>query len=541
MTAAEVLFTGGSILTMDAAAPRVAAVAVANGRIAARGAIADCEAVAGPGTKRVDLGRRALLPGFVDGHGHLAKLAEALESADLSAPPVGTVTDIASLIEVLRTFIRERAMPAGQWVTGRGYDNAFLAESRHPTREDLDRVSTQHPIYLSHVSGHLGAANSLALELVGLSASTPNPPGGVIRCRPDGEPDGVVEENGMGPFNAAIPPASEERRRRNLAQAQRIYAASGITTAQEGAMFPAEQALLERAAEAGELLLDVAGYAFWAQAPAMLEGKDRIAYHGRFRTAGMKLMLDGSPQGKTAWLTKPYHVIPDGQPSDYRGYPAMPDERAFELVANAFERGWQVIAHCNGDAAAAQYIAAVRSAAEAHPSTDRRPVMIHAQTVRDDQLEEMVSLDIIPSFFVSHVYYWGDYHRDSVLGPERGARISPLASAERLGLRFNLHNDSPVVPPDIFRLMWCAVTRTTRSGKTLGPEQRVRIERALRAVTIDSAYAHFEEQAKGTIAVGKLADLVVLSADPTGVPAEDLLSIRVEATLKEGALVHGEL
>jgi predicted amidohydrolase YtcJ len=345
----------------------------------------------------------------------------------------------------------------------------------------------------------------------------------------------------MGPFNAAIPPASEERRRRNLAQAQRIYAASGITTAQEGAMFPAEQALLERAAEAGELFLDVAGYAFWAQAPAMLEGKDCIAYHGRFRTAGMKLMLDGSPQGKTAWLTKPYHVIPDGQPSDYRGYPAMPDERAFELVANAFERGWQVIAHCNGDAAAAQYIEAIRRASRSRPASDRRAVMIHAQTVRDDQLEEMVSLDIIPSFFVSHVYYWGDYHRDSVLGPERGARISPLASAERHGLRFNLHNDSPVVPPDIFRLMWCAVTRTTRSGKTLGPEQRVRIERALRAVTIDAAYAHFEEQAKGTIEVGKLADLVVLSADPTAVPAEDLLSIRVEATLKEGALVHGEL
>ena len=541
MSAAELIFHGGPILTMGDGPARVEAVAVAGGRILAVGARDEVMTLRTAATRVVDLRGRTLLPGFVDGHGHLAKVAAALDSADLSAPPVGGVTDMESLIEVLRGFVRERDVPPGQWVTGRGYDPAFLREGRHPTREELDKVSTVHPIYVTHVSGHLGAANSLGLEMAGYSAATPDPVGGVIRRRADGEPDGVVEENAMAGFNAAIPPASGEQRLANLKEAQRTYAAAGITTAQEGAMFPPEQALFERSAEAGELFLDVAGYAFWAQAAAMLEGKERSEYRGRFRTAGMKLMLDGSPQGKTAWLTKPYHMVPEGQPADYRGYAAMPDERANSLVANAFERGWQVIAHCNGDAACAQYIDAVRLSTEGHGEADRRPVMIHAQTVRDDQLVEMAKLGIVPSFFASHVYYWGDYHRDSVLGPERAAGISPLASAERLGLRFNLHNDSPVVPPDILRLVWCAVARETRTGQVLGEEQRIGVERALRAVTIDAAYAHFEEATKGSIEVGKLADLVVLSADPTKVRVGEVLGIRVEATVKEGRVVHGEL
>jgi predicted amidohydrolase YtcJ len=304
-------------------------------------------------------------------------------------------------------------------------------------------------------------------------------------------------------------------------------------------MFPAEQQLLELCARRGDLSIDVAGYAFWAQAPAMLEGRDTAQYSGRFRTAGMKLMLDGSPQGKTAWLTDPYHVAPEGEGPGYRGYPAMPDEQAFRLVAQAFECGWQVISHCNGDASADQFIAGVRRGSAAHRAIDRRPVMIHAQTVREDQLVDMAELGIVPSFFASHVYYWGDYHRDSVLGPERARRISPLASAEALGLRFNVHNDSPVVPPDILRLVWCAAARKTRTGHELGPEQRVSVARGLRAVTIDAAYAHFEEGEKGSIEAGKLADLVLLSRSPLDAPIDEIPEIRVAATFKDGVLVHG--
>lgn len=302
-------------------------------------------------------------------------------------------------------------------------------------------------------------------------------------------------------------------------------------------MFPAEQAMLEAAAEAGRLSLDVVGYAFWAQARAMLSGKTTGEYRGRFKLGGMKLMLDGSPQGKTAWLTKPYEVIPEGQPTDYCGYPAMPDEQAVGLTEAAYRQGWQLIAHCNGDAAGDQYLRAISAATAAHPGHDRRSVMIHAQTVREDQLDRMAGLGVLPSFFASHVYYWGDYHRDSVLGEERARRISPLRSAANRGMRFNLHNDSPVVPPDMMRLVWCAVERRTRSGQLLGPEYALTVEEALRAITIDAAYAYFEEDQKGSIAPGKLADLVILEADPTRVAPADVAGVRVLETIKDGATI----
>ena len=273
----------------------------------------------------------------------------------------------------------------------------------------------------------------------------------------------------------------------------------------------------------------------------MLAGARTGSYEGRYKDGGIQLMLDGSPQGKTAWLAEPYHVIPEGQPADYRGYPSMTAEQVSGMLDAAFANGWQVLAHCNGDAATEQFVECVGAAVAKHGPADRRTVMIHAQTVRDDQLDRMAAIGMVPSFFSSHVYYWGDYHRDSVLGPARAARISPMRSAARRRLRFNIHNDAPVVPPDILRLVWSAVARKTRSGETLGLDQAITVEEALRAVTIDAAWAHFEEDAKGSLAPGKLADLVVLGADPTAVDVDAIPDIPVLATLKEGGVVYGGL
>ncbi len=540
---AERIFLGDSVLTMEPSSPRAEGVAVGGGRILAVGPRNDVLALRGAGTEVTELGERALLPGFIDGHGHIAKVAASFGFANLAGPPVGAVTTMDELVAELRRFATEQGKQPGDWIVGRGYDNAFLAEGRHPTRDDLDRVSREHPIYLQHISGHLSVANSLALEMAGISAETDDPPGGVIRRREGSpEPNGVLEEAAMGPFGAGlIPPPSPEAEAAQLAAAQQLYASFGLTTAQEGAMWPTEQAMLEAAANEGRLTLDIVGYAFWAQARQMLAGKAAGPYAGRFKLGGMKLMLDGSPQGKTAWLTKPYHVIPEGQPADYCGYPAMPDDRAAGLCAMAYREGWQVIAHCNGDAAAAQYLQAIAAAEAGAPGSDRRPVMIHAQTVRDDQLDRMAELGILPSFFASHVYYWGDYHRDSVLGEERARRISPMRSARNRGLRLNLHNDSPVVPPDVMRLVWSAVERRTRTGRELGPEQALSVEEALQAVTIDAAYAHFEEDRKGSISAGKLADLVVLEADPGHAAAQDLAGIRVLETIKDGVTVFARM
>ncbi len=538
---ADRIFLGNSILTMEPSPERAEALALRDGRIVAVGGRSEVLAHRGPRTVMTELGDRALLPGFVDGHGHIAKVAANIGSVNLAAPPVGAVEDIEGLIRALRAELDSQPLSDGEWLIGRGYDPAFLAEARHPTRADLDRVSTEHPVYIGHVSGHLAAANSLALTTAGITSETPDPPGGVIRrIAGSNEPDGVLEESAMGFFTRGLLPSpTPEVEIARLTEAQRIYAASGITTAQEGAMFPPEQALLERAAADGELVLDVVGYAFWAFAEASLSGRTVGGYSGRFKLGGMKLMLDGSPQGKTAWLTQPYHEVPAGRAADYCGYAAMPDEQARQLAELAYRNGWQVIAHCNGDAAADQYLRVLGSLAELDPNRERRPVMIHAQTVREDQLDSMATMCVLPSFFASHIYYWGDYHRDSVLGEERARRISPLRSAMDRGIRFNLHNDSPVVPPDIMRLVWCAVERETRTGATLGPEQRIDVAAALRAVTIDAAYAHFEESSKGSLVPGKLADLVVLEADPTRVAPDDLPRIAVLETIKDGVTIYG--
>jgi len=537
---ADRIFLGGPILTMDAHRPTVEAVAIRDGLILATGSEADVLQHRRPTTIVTGLGDHTLLPGFVDGHGHLSHVAAGLGSVNLSGPPVGAVTDIEGLVAELRRSLKARALPPGGWLLGRGYDPAFLVEGRHPTRGDLDRVSREHPVYITHVSGHLSAANSLALEMAGISAETADPSGGVIRrMAGTSEPDGALEESAMGFFNSGlIPPPTMESAHAQLAEAQRIYAAAGLTTAQEGAMSPGELTNLESAAADGRLFIDVVGYAFWAQARAMLSDRPTGQYSGRFKLGGMKLMLDGSPQGKTAWLTQPYHIAPDGHDADYHGYPAMPDEQAFGLAEMAYTNGWQVIAHCNGDAAADQFLAAIDRAHAAHPGRDPRPVMIHAQTVREDQLDRMVELGMLPSFFASHIYYWGDYHRDSVLGPERASRISPLRSAFARGLRFNLHNDSPVVPPDMLRLVWCAVERRTRSDAVLGGDQAIGVIDALRAITIDAAFAHFEEDRKGSIAPGKLADLVILGADPTRVSPAEIHHIPVVETIKEGVTIH---
>ena len=271
------------------------------------------------------------------------------------------------------------------------------------------------------------------------------------------------------------------------------------------------------------------------QPDQIINGYQYGSYNSGLKIGGVKLSLDGSPQGKTAYLSKPYHVPPHGQDETYRGYPSVSDPTAYELIEKYLSAEIPIIVHANGDAAAQVLIDAVEAA---RPQHDHRTVMIHAQTVREDQLTRMKSLRIIPSYFSAHTFYWGDWHRDSVLGPERGMRISPTASTVARGMPFTVHNDAPIVPPDMIRLLWATTNRVTRSGKILGKEQRISTYNALMAMTYYSAYQNFEEDMKGTLEVGKRADFVVLSEDPLTLPIEDLLGLRVERTYVAGREVY---
>ncbi|MAF29517.1 MAG: amidohydrolase [Croceicoccus sp.] len=528
---ADHLFLGDHIVTLEDGGQSVSAVAVRAGRIAWVGDREKAAHLRGSHTQIHELGAHALLPGFVDAHGHLALTAMTTDTANLASPPVGPVADLAGLQGELRAYMATKEIPPGEWVMGFGYDDSLLKERRHPTRTELDAVSGEHPIVLLHVSGHLMAGNSLALQTAGITSETPDPEGGTIRREADGRtPGGVVEETATYAFRAVLarPPTADQFER-----AVQAFARHGVTTIQDGASSPETVAQLEELDAAGRLKVDVVAYPVGMD-PKAIPADFAFGTRGRLEVPGIKLVLDGSPQGKTAYLSQPYHVPPEGLAADYRGYPILTEPQVQGIVAHWLGRKIPILAHANGDAAAELLIDAVEAAAPGH---DHRTVMIHAQTVREDQLDRMSRLGIIPSFFSTHTFYWGDWHRDSVLGPERAERISPTRSAMHRGMHFTVHNDAPVVPPDMVRLLWATTNRKTRSGRVLGAEQRLTVEEALRAMTVEAAYQSFDEADKGSIAVGKQADLVVLSGNPLETAPAELLELRVEETWSRGERV----
>ena len=482
--------------------------------------------------KHIDFGDQAILPGFIDAHGHASYLAFATQVANLASPPVGGINTIKELQAELRKFIEESNLQPGEWVMGLGYDDSLLSEQRHPTKEDLDAVSNEHPIYLIHVSAHLGAANSLALSLANINTETKDPPGGKIRrYQNSSEPNGVFEETAAYPLQQLAMSAYKDPIG-SVKSAMEIYAKNGITTAQDGASSKETIGLMQAADAQGKINLDIISYPIGQN--GLLKDIDTLSfgsYNGRLKIGGIKLILDGSPQGKTAYLTEPYYKPPHSESDSYKGYPLIPQSEVSKWVKEYADLKIPIMAHANGDAAADMLIEAVK---QANMSSDHRTIMIHAQTVREDQLDQMKELKIIPSYFSTHTFYWGDWHRDSVFGEERAMRISPTKSSLDRNMPFTVHNDAPVVPPDMIRLLWSTTNRKTRSGKVLGEEQKISTYSALEAMTINAAYQHYEEDIKGTIEVGKQADLVVLSEDPLGIHPENLLNVKVVATYSKG-------
>ncbi|HUD91691.1 amidohydrolase [Sphingobium sp.] len=536
---ADTVYLNGTIRTMEAPDAVAQAVAVRQGKILAVGSNQAMRAYAGPHTLRVNLHGRTMLPGFIDAHGHISGVAAQVDFANLSSPPVSGVTDIASLQQALRDHIRNKDIAPDGWVQGWGYDDATLAEHRHPTRQELDAVSTDRPILLFHTSGHLAVANSKALEMAHLLNGAPNPPNGVIRRDADGKTaSGVLEEAAVFAIGALLPRPTLDQRVSALDKAQHVYSSYGITTAQDGAISPADYAALQEAARRKALFIDIGALLFfrapWQNLEALPIGAD---YQDHLRILGLKLMLDGSPQGRTAWLSQPYHHAPEGLPVDYHGYAQVKDDELRGWLNRAADHDWQVFVHVNGDQAMQQLIDQIAAVDATRAKPVERTIAIHSQVVTPGQLERMKALDIQPSFFVAHTFYWGDWHRQVTLGEPRAERISPLAEALTVGLTPSTHNDAPVVPPDIMRLVWSSVARKTRTGFVLGQQERVSAYDALLMVTRNAAWQIHEEIRKGTITPGKDADLVVLDRDPVKVKPDSVQTIHIMQTIKNGRLI----
>ncbi|BES69055.1 amidohydrolase [Marinobacter nanhaiticus D15-8W] len=546
---ADAIWHNGIIITINDAAPQAEAIAVTQGRIQAVGREAEVMALRDEQTRVHDLQGRTLLPGFVDAHGHVSYVGFQALSANLLPPPDGQVSSIAQLQQTLRDFApQSRLLEDFGVIYGFGYDDSQLAERRHPTRDELDAVSADTPIFVIHQSSHLGVLNSAALERDGIDENTADPPGGRIGRGADSRvPNGVLEENAFFmALGKLYPDMDTEQAIDMLKQGEALYTRYGYTTLQDGRSAPDQVRLTMAAAEAGQLKADIVSYP-----DILVEGTEALLrplyfqpagtppeYHNRFRIGGIKLTLDGSPQGRTAWLSQPYFRPPPGEPGSYAGYGVVDDKAVAEIYTRALRNRWQTLTHANGDKAIDQMIAAWREAEAAVPGVDVRPVLVHGQTLRRDQVPALKEMGIFPSLFPMHTFYWGDWHREVVLGPSRAEHISPTGWVLGAGLRFTSHHDAPVVLPDAMRVLDATVNRVTRAGRVLGHYQRVSPRQALKAMTLWAAYQHFEEDSKGSLEVGKLADFVVLSDNPLTVEQYSIHKITVLETIKEGQSIY---
>lgn len=511
---AEQAYINGRILTMNQNNQISEAMLVRDNRIVAVGSTNDIKAQMSKPDTIVDLNGKTLMPGFIDAHGHFPGSGLAALAADLNSPPIGKITTAAAALAKIK--MHADATPKGEWIYAYGFDDTQITEQRFLSREELDSVSTEHPIYVSHVSGHMGVANSFAFNLVGYDRNTPDPSGGHIAHDKEGNLAGLVEENAQTPLVTKALDLSTLQFYKMSSHANEEYLRKGVTSAQSGLASPA---LIQGLSSLGKLGFYPLRITLWPDlesAEMIVEGKlsKTNIESDRIKVGALKLVTDGSIQGFTGFLGHSYHTIPEGKAEDYAGYPTMSQTELTSTVEKFHSLGWQIAMHGNGDAAIDQIIKAYASAQAKHPREDARPIIIHAQMTRDDQLDQFAALNMSPSFFNSHVYYWGDRHKAIFMGPERAARMSPMNSALERNIPFTLHLDTPIVPMTPLLAAWSAVTRETSGGEVLGVDQAISPIQALRAQTIDAAWQIFAEKDRGSLEAGKLADFIILDRDP---------------------------
>ena len=483
----------------------------------------------------IDLKGKTLMPSFIDAHSHIIRFAQSLTTVDLTGS-----TNLLEIAEKITNYIQVNKLKDDAWVVGFGYDNNLLPGKKNPNRDDLDKISTTHPIFITHASGHVGAMNSKALEEFGVNENTPDIEGGVIERYPNSrKPTGYMEETAFMHYAQSIKFSFTDEDLMNfINQAENVYLGYGITTAQDALISTAEFPLINNMITNNRFNIDIIGFIDLKNSASLTETNAEMIgkYSNRFKIGGYKIFLDGSPQAKTAWLEQPYI----SGPARYRGYGIYDDAAVEKYVEKSLDEKMQLQAHCNGDAAADQYINAFSNVMNRRNTTNNyRAVLVHSQIIREEQYTSMSNLNIIPSIFVAHVYYWGDTHIAN-LGMDRASQISASKTALNNNLAFTYHQDTPVIKPNMIETVWCAVNRITRDGVLLGENQKVTPYNALKAITVNAAYQNKEENLKGTIEEGKLADLVILSDNPIKCDPMDIKNIEVMETIKEGKTLYSK-
>ncbi|MCF1713251.1 amidohydrolase [Flavihumibacter sp. RY-1] len=534
------LYYGGNISTMEGNEPEyVEALVEQDGKIAYIGSLKEAEDKFSNPSK-IDLKGQTLVPGFIDGHSHFFAFGSQAITANLLASPDGNCNSIDDIISELKSWHQKNGTDKTQgWIVGMGFDDAVLKEKRFPTKEDLDKVSTEVPVMIVHISGHFSSVNTKGLEVLKITAASKNPVGGVIRRAKGGmEPNGVLEELASIPYMLKIiTPTTTELNDLYLEAGQKMAASYGYTTANEGRAMGNHESMADYA-KRGKFYIDVNSWIDYTYPQYMRSEWYSKNYNNHYRIAGLKITLDGSPQGRTAWRTTPYLLPPDGQKKGYKGYPAIPtDEELQKIMDTAFANNWQVKAHCNGDAAADQFFRAIGNSASRYGNSDRRNILIHGQLIRMDQLDSLKKYGITASLFPMHTFYWGDWYKE-IIGPDNAQQISPIKSALKKGILVTSHTDAPVAFPNLMMILWTTVNRVSRSGTVMGPEERLTPYEALQSITIWGATQFFEENTKGSLKPGKLADMVILDKNPLTVDPMTLKDILIQETIKEGKSIY---
>ncbi|MFD1037566.1 amidohydrolase [Virgibacillus byunsanensis] len=490
----------------------------------------------------LDLKGRTLIPGFIDTHNHLFMYARQKQQLNCSTPPNKAIDDI---LDIVKREIEGKS--AEDWIVGAGYDNTKLKENRHLTRRELDDVAPNHPVFIRHISGHLAVVNSKALEICEVTEDIENPSGGHFGRDENGQLDGVLYELPvLERVMHLMPMPTLNELVDQLEAASYDYLKEGITTSTDAAV-GLDMGLDEYRAHMKAVrtqknplnmrymimhhLFDNVG-AFAGMDAKAIDKQIRNDSGGRGVLDSVKLFQDGSIQGRTAALRDGYH----GE-EDFNGELIHSQETLNTHFERFHNEGFRITTHGNGDLAIASIIEGYANALDKKPNDNHLHRIEHLQTARKQDLEAMQKYGIATSLFINHVYYWGDDHRDIFLGPDRGAKLDPIASVADHGIIYTLHSDCPITPISPLFSVWAAANRITRDGHVLGEEEKVSVLEALKSMTIYGAKLNGTEDVNGTIKEGKRADFAVLDRNPLEVDPLEVKDIKVEITMIGGEVL----
>jgi predicted amidohydrolase YtcJ len=539
---ADAIYTGGDIVTMNDAQPSAQAIAVKDGKILALGERAAIEQRhKGPATRLVDLGGKTLMPGFIDAHSHYFSSLTVANQVNVYAPPAGPGKDPASIVAELVKFCDANKIPKGALIQAYGYDENVMPRGNELTRDHVDKEFPDNPVLVGHVSMHGGVLNSAAMKKWNITAETKTPPGGIIVRKPgSNEPAGLLMETAYLPIFSSLPQPTREQEIEWSWAGQMLYAAAGITIAHEGATHAHELEVMKRAAAGGANIIDIVVYPFIIELDEVLKNNPAESfgkYANRLKIGGVKITIDGSPQGKTAYFTEPYLAGGPGGEKDWRGEPTFPEETVKQMVKRVYDLGVPLNLHANGDGAIDMFLRAHEFGAAGDLTKDRRVTVIHSQFVRPDQLDKYARYKVTPSLYTLHTYYFAEAHIAN-RGKAQASFMSPMRAAIDKGLHPTNHTDFVVAPLDQMFMLWSAVNRVSRGGEVIGPDQRVSPIEGLRSMTIDAARQYGEEATKGSLQAGKLADLVILDKNPLAVDPMAIKDIKIIETIKEGRTIY---